>query len=302
MLSRFFRIFLILIFLVVSLTDLSSQRRYFFTEQWNLGLGIGATSFYGDLTDKTNRLLVNSPFSKYFYQDRQAMAVMTLEKKINIYFGVRGHLSYGRIKSTQENTKQYFVANLFEYSLSGTIDFTNIFFGHDRYRKWTFYGHAGIGFTESRSWKYNMMTGKLVGTNGFGSPKREGGKYIPMTETVFPFGIGGRFQLNKYFSIWAEMALHPIKTDKLDATVDKKIGVEAYGIMMVGVAYHFALPDHFQIGNRHPSYTGRSSDPALKSYNKKRRVVMQTKGYKKGLKNRKKFKTTKRKRLKVRRR
>lgn len=277
--------------------SIMSQRHYFFTEQWTVGLGVGASSFYGDLTDKTNRFFSNTPFSKYFYQDRQARAIMVIEKKINIYFGVRGHVSYGKLKSTQESTKQYFTANLFEYSLSGVVDFTNIFFGHDRYRASSFYGFVGIGFTESRTWKYNMISGAITGTNGFGSPKVEGGKYIPMTETVIPMGLGYRYQFNKYFSAYVEMELHPIRTDKLDATVSDDSKMEGYGLISVGVSYHMTLPDHWQVGNRYPRYNGKSTDPAIKSYNKRKRVIMQSKGHKKGLKNRKKLKTKRKKGL-----
>lgn len=288
---------IVFIFLsLVSLTSLKAQRHYFFTEQWNVGLGLGATTFYGDLTDKSNRFFSNTPFSKYFYQDRQARYIFLLEKKVNIYFGVRGQISYGKIKSTKESVKQYFTSNLFEYSLAGTIDFTNLFLGQDRYRPWSLYGYLGIGFTESRTWRYNMLTGKLVGTNGFGSPKTDGGKYIPMTETVIPMGIGFSYQFSKGFSARVEMSLQPIHTDKLDALVSTDEAMEGYGLITVGVNYHMSLPDHWQIGNRYPRYNGKSTDPAIKSYNKRKHVLMKSKGHKKGLKNRKKFKTTKRRR------
>ena len=267
-----------------------TQRTYFFTEEWNVGLGVGANTFYGDLTDKFNRFLSNTPFSKYFYQDRQAMAVFVLEKKINMYFGVRGYLSYGNIKSTKESDKQYFKAHLFEYSLSGTIDFTNLFGGYNRYRQWSIYGAIGIGFTESRTWKYDMISGKLIGTNGFGRPKHEGGKYVPMTETVLPMAVGFRYKFIPQFSMNIELALHPIRTDKLDATIADDSWWEGYGIIWLGFNYHFDLPDHWQIGNRNPRYNGRSNDPAIKAFNKRKAVVMKTKGYKKGLKRRKKMK------------
>ena len=276
--------------------ELSAQRNYYFTEQWSVGLAAGATTFYGDLSNRTNGLFANTPFSKFFYQDRQAMAVLVLDKEFNIYFGVRGHVAYGKLKSTYEASKEYFKANMFEYSLAATLDFTNLFMGADRFRQWSIYGYLGIGLTESRTWKYNMLTGDLVGTNGFGKPKREGGKYVPMTETVLPMGLGFSYQFVKEFSVFVEMAYHPLYTDKLDATVigSKRDG---YGLLMLGAKYHFTMPDHWQIGGRYPRYNGKSNDPAIKKYNKRRRVIMNTKGYKKGVKNRKRFKTTRRKKL-----
>jgi hypothetical protein len=276
-----------------------AQRHYFFTEQWSVGLSAGFTTFNGDLTDKTNRFFSNTPFSKYFYQDRQPRAIFILEKKVNIYFGFRGHLSYGKVYSTKESVKQYFTANLFEYSLTGTLDFTNLFLGADRYRLWGIYGYAGIGFTESRTWKYDMVTGDLIGTNGFGSPKTDGGKYIPMTESVFPLGLGFNYQFNKAFSARAEFSFHSIRTDKLDATISDDSKLEGIGIISIGVNYHMQLPDHWQISNRAPRYNGKSTDPAIKSYNKRKRVIMDSKGYRKGMKNKKKFNSSRKRKLKL---
>jgi len=292
-------VFVLAVFTLSGVSGLKAQRVYFFTEQWSVGLGVGASTFYGDLTDKTNRFFSNTPFSKYFYQDRQARAVFILEKKINIYFGVRGHLSYGNIKSTKESDKQWFKAHLFEYSLSGVIDFTNIFGGFSRYRAWSVYGHVGIGFTESRTWKYDMNTGALIGTNGFGQPKRDGGKYVPMTETVMPIGLGFKYQFSKAFLMNIEMELHPIHTDKLDATISEDSWWEGYGLIWMGMTYNFSLPDHWQLGNRNPRYNGKSTDPAIKAFNKRKHTIMKTKSYKRSLKRKPK---RRRHKLKLRRR
>jgi len=289
--------FILFIFIFGSVffsTSIKGQRTFYFTEEWSLTGQISASNFYGDLTDKSNRFFSNTPFSKFFYQDRQVVYGIALEKKINIYFGVRGHLSYGKVKSTKESVKQYFKANVFEYSLLGTADFTNIFMGYDRYRAWSIYGFLGFGFTESRTWKRDMLTEAVVGTNGFGVPKRDGGRYVPMTETVMPFGLGFNYRFVKEFSANIEMSLRPIRTDKLDATISDDTWWEGYGFISVGATYHFTLPDHWQIGNRNPRYNGRSSDPAIKAFNKNRHVIMKTKSYKRA--SRKRYKPKRRRR------
>jgi len=275
--------FIIILFLFSSIaltSKINAQRTYFFTEEWSMTGQFSASSFYGDLTDKHNRFFSNTPFSKYYYQDRQAVYGFALEKKINIYFGVRGNLSYGNVKSTKESVKQYFIAHVFEYTLSGTADFTNIFLGYDRYRVWSIYGYLGIGFTESRTWKRSMLDDAIVGTNGFGVPKRDGGKYVPMTETVLPFGLGFKYQFVKEFSVNIEMSMHPIRTDKLDATISDDSWWEGYGLITLGATYHFSLPNHWQMGYRNPRYNGKSTDPAIKAFNKKRHTIMNTRSYK----------------------
>ena len=275
-------------------THVKGQRTFYFTEEWSLTGQLSASNFYGDLTDKSNRFFSNTPFSKYFYQDRQAVYGICVDKKINIYFGVRGHLSYGQVKGTKESVKQYFKANVFEYSLLGTADFTNIFMGYDRYRSWSIYGFLGMGFTESRTWKRSMIDESLVGTNGFGKPKREGGKYVPMTETVMPFGLGFKYQFVSQFSLNFEVSMRPIRTDKLDATISDDTWWEGYGLVSLGATYHFTLPDHWQVGNRHPRYNGKSSDPAIKAFNKNRHTIMKTKSYNKA--KRKRYKPKRRRR------
>lgn len=280
-------IFLISMFLsFVFSTSLKGQRTFYFTEEWSASGYISTSNFYGDLTDKSNRFFSNTPFSKYFYQDRQAVFGFALEKKINIYFGIRGNISYGNVKSTKESVKQYFTAHVFEYNLMGTVDFTNIFMGYNRYRSWSIYGFLGIGFTESRTWKRSMLTDKIVGTNGFGIPKKEGGRYIPMTETVLPIGLGFKYQFVKEFSLNFEISLHPIRTDKLDATISDDTWRDGYGLISVGATYHFDLPDHWQVGNRRPRYNGKSSDPAIKAFNKKRHTIMSTKSSRRAMKKR----------------
>ena len=118
---------------------------------------IGSTTFHGDVSDKTNSFMNNTPFSKYFYQDRKFGGGVYVDKMFTPYWGVRGTLLYAKMKSTKESSKIYFEGDLFEYSISGLIDFSNIFLGVDKYRVWNFYGFIGVGFTETRSILYDSM-------------------------------------------------------------------------------------------------------------------------------------------------
>lgn len=261
----------IMLFVFISISlSLTGQRTYFFTEQWSMTGQISLSKFHGDLVDMNNPVFDNTPFTKFFYQDRQLVFGYTLEKKINIYYGVRGNLSYGRVKSTKESLNQYFRANVFEYTIVGTVDATNLILGYSRYRRWSIYGYLGIGFTESRTWKRDITTEQIVGTNGFGVPKHEGGRYVPMTETVIPIGLGFRYSFMKEFSANFEISMHPIKTDKLDATISKNIITEGYGLITFGATYHFVLPHSWKVMKRHPRYKGRSRDPAIKAFRRRK--------------------------------
>jgi len=287
--SLYTRVGILVLFASMMISLKAGAQLYDFSRGWKVGAGVGATKFYGDLTDNTNSFIKNSPFSKFFYQDRKFGYYFTLEKSINPYFGLRGMLFFGKVKSTQESTKQYFEANYFDYSLSLTMDFSTMVWGPDRSRNTVIYGFAGVGLSESRSWKYDMNTGNVIGTNGFGEPKREGGARRPMTETVFPIGLGLSLFSSEDFNLVTEAHLHMVATNKLDVTFVDGANIETVGLISVGFVYNFSISGFGSRGG-HQSFEGRSNDPALREFNKRKRVVMRTKYNRKSFKKRRRFK------------
>ncbi len=269
--------------------SLHSQRTYYLNEKWEASIYGSANSFYGDLSEKSNRMFNNTPFSKFYYLDRQFGGGFTLEKKINPYFGAKGNLYYSGLKGTRESKDQYFKGWVFEYSLLGTVDMSNLFMGQDRYRKWSIYGYWGLGFTESRSWKYNLTTGDLLGTNGLQKTNVEG-KFKPMTETIMPIGIGYNYKFAKKQGFFIEMSFRPINTDKLDVTISTDNFSEGFGTITFGFNTDLSMPRGMSMFQRKPRYNGKSSEPAIKAYNSKRHVIMKTKSYKKASKKRYKLK------------
>ena len=211
-------------------------------ENWAFGFHFGGTSFFGDLADYSGGIN-NTPFSKYFYKDMRNMGGITLEKWFGPYFAARGFMGYGQLQGTKETSFAWFEANLFEYHLEAVVDLTNLIFGVDRRRIVSVYSFIGMGFTESRTWKYSLTTGDLIGTNGFGKPHSDGGRYIPMTETVIPMGIGVYFFISNKVSFYFDASFHPINTNKLDATPNKNssyiASLEGYNYFAIGINFWF---------------------------------------------------------------
>ncbi len=264
----------------------NSQRSYLFTREWKISMFIGSTTFHGDVSDKTNSFMNNTPFSKYFYQDRKVGGGFYVDKMFTPYWGVRGTLLYAKMKSTKESSKIYFEGDLFEYSVSGLIDFSNIFLGVDRYRVWNFYGFIGVGFTETRSILYDLNTGARIGSTGFRVGKT--GAYKRMTELTFPVGLGVKYEIGKKINLFFEFTRHIVKTDRLDAYPVDGTKFESLGMMNLGFTYNFRLPNHWTPA-RNPRYNGKSPDRSIRAFNKKKHVVMKTKAYKKAKKSRKKY-------------
>lgn len=277
---------------VLSLTFYSTQvsaQTYRLSQEWKMGAYIGSTKFYGDLTDNTSSILNNTPFSSYFYQDRKLGGAFYIEKWLNPYIGVRGMFFLGSIKSTQESSQQYFEGNYYDYSLALTLDFTSMIWGRNQGRLLSVYGFGGIGLSKSQSLRYDLSTNEILATNGFGEPKRDGGGRRPMTETVFPVGLGISIFSSNPVSVNIEGHLHYVATNKLDATPVEGTNFESIGFISIGVVYNFSIKGLRFGGRNYQTFEGRSNEPSLREFNKRKRVVMNTKMNRKAMKKRKKF-------------
>ena len=280
-------IYLLLVFTVFTVS-VNAQRHYKFSSNWNTSFFVGTTNFHGDVSDSGNSFKDNNPFSKYFYQDRRFGLGIYVDKMFNPYIGMRGLLMYATMKSTKESEKLYFEGNFYEYSLSGLLDLTNIFLGHDKYRAYQVYGFLGIGMTETKSELFNLTNDSLLNQIGY-KVEKEGRNPKRLTEVVMPVGIGARYKINKQLSVFGEFTSHIVFSNKIDAyAVDGTIQ-ERVGLINVGLTYFFSLPSHWSIGNGNIRYNGKSSDSSIRKYNKNNHVVMKTKAYKSALKKRKKY-------------
>jgi len=272
---------------MLAINNVNGQSTYQFGDKWTINGYVGTTKFYGDVSDKTNSIFSNSPFSKFFYQDRRFGAGIYLDKKINSYVGVRGTLLYAVLKSTKESEKIYFEGDTYEYSLSAVFDLTNIFLGIDKYRNWNVYAFIGIGFTETLSDLYDLNTGvHLLPSGDIDSAFT--GNNTRMTETTMPIGIGINYEIERNTKVFFEFTRHIVHTNKLDAYPVEGTNFESFGLINIGMSYDFSLPSHWGFGGN-PRYNGKSSDPSIKAFNKKKRVVMKTKANKKARKLRKKY-------------
>ncbi len=282
-----FKRFIYILVLFIT-TNSFAQSTYLFGQNWTINGFVGTTKFYGDCTDNTNSILSNSPFSKYFYQDRRFGFGLYVDKDINSYIGVRGSLLYAVLKSTKESEKIYFEGDSYEYSLSLKFDLTNIFMGVDRYRPWNIYGFIGIGFTETLSDLYDLTTGDHLLPSGDIDSMFVSGSKKRTTETTMPIGIGVNYKIDRKVKVFFEFTQHIVHTNKLDAYPVEGTKFESFGLINIGISYDFNLPSHWGFSTN-PRYNGKSPDASIKAFNKKKHVIMNTKAKQKALKMRKKY-------------
>ncbi len=264
-----------------------SQHYIGISDSWKISGFIGTSNFHGDITDNTNSFINNTPFSKYFYQDRKMGGGIYVDKMFGNVMGVRGVLMFSDMKSSKESDKIYFTGNTFEYSIAAYSNLSNLFFGYSRRRNWDVYVFLGIGYSETRSTAYSMTTGAVVGSTGY-KKSNDGNRFLRMTEVVVPVGLGASYKFSKIAYVFVEVTRHFVNTNKLDAYPVEGTAIESLGLLNIGLSYNFALPSHWQI-YRTPRYNGKSPDPAIRAFNKRKHVVMKTKANKKALKRRKRY-------------
>ena len=234
----------LLIFILFSIFYFSAQAKRYnpYGSDWALGFHVGGTAFFGDLRTNSHSIY-STPFSKYFYEDMRYMGGVMLDKWFGPKFGISGAAQYGELQGTKVTSNAWFMTKIFEYNLTFKVNLSNILFGVSQRRNWLWYTGVGMGMSESRTWKYSISTGKIIGTNGFGQPKTEGGKYIPMTETVVIFDMGFKIFIGGNLSINLEGSVHPINTNKLDATKNENPtfirSTEGYTYWNIGLQYWF---------------------------------------------------------------
>ena len=135
---KFYTSIIVFLFLI-GFSFSSNAQSYGFAQGWSVGIAAGATKFHGDLSDKSSFIDV-TPFSAFFYKERRFAGTFILEKAFSPYFGVRGMLMNGTVEGSQKSVNQYFEADYFDYTLSLTLDFTNIFLGTNWERDYKIFG------------------------------------------------------------------------------------------------------------------------------------------------------------------
>jgi hypothetical protein len=248
----------------------SSYRSF---EQWYIGISLGSTRFYGDISGRSHSYSQTNPFSGTFYQNRDFMYGISLTKRFGGVFWTRFNLLNGTLDSEEDDLNLYFKSDIVEFSGHAILNFTEIFLGADPQRPVNVYAYAGLGILSYRAWKRQIQTDSLIDTEGTGSQKA--------LNIIIPLGIGVDYRVNSNFTVTGEFSLRNLRSDRLDAHSSVNTGQEGYGFINVGFHYQFDMPEGmFRNNNR---YNGKSSDPAIRAYNKHKSNIMKTEGYREGM-------------------
>ncbi len=235
---RFFKIycfsFILIFFLNISANAQSqaySEDKTGFFSNWMINLNLGSNLFYGDIQQYR--------FAPY-KEDWRMAGGLILRKQISPVFGIGGQLLIGKLHGTKKKFKDgapanlKFNADIIEYNLHTTLNFSNLIWGYNNYRRLSIYGLIGIGFANWNSELLDYNTNKILGQSGV-----PGGSFQDRTtELVLPMGLGLNFNLSKNWGINLESTLRGVNSDMLDA---KKGGFkyDIYNYTSLGISYSF---------------------------------------------------------------
>ncbi len=157
------KILIILILLnLLSHTNVICQGNQNWGSDWSVSGQIGLDYFYGDANDNHNRIYKNSPFSSFYWDNKNFMTSITLAKQLNRYLEIRGHLLYGTLTGSNEDIKVSFKGTVYSGDMDITFNFADVIFKRPEKAKFKYYAFMGIGLAKYRAISRNMITNKYI--------------------------------------------------------------------------------------------------------------------------------------------
>ncbi|MEI6694645.1 MAG: hypothetical protein WCO13_01145 [Bacteroidota bacterium] len=236
MLTKHPLIILIFLFVFFSKPLLKAQNTFSFSDGWGIGANIGLNYFYGDVSDDKGRIWNNTPLSGFYYTDKNVMISTHLSKDLSRFFGLRGHLAYGKISGSNEKTNMYFNGSIYSMEMDLTFQYIDFFFNRPESKKMKYYAFGGLGLFSYNSIRRDALTNDFQYARGFDD---KGVAIKLSTEKVAKLGLGIAYQLNKKWLFNFESSLHYVSTDYLDSYKSTDSKLEGYGFMSFGFVYKF---------------------------------------------------------------
>lgn len=182
------------------------QGQKFRNGKTELGLALGASTYYGDLAQSYINPKSIGPMAGIFFR-----------YSLNSYFEWRNQISYTNIKANDANSEFYQTRNLnFEtniYEFSSTIEFNFVSFGinsRSREKDFTSYVFLGFGgFIFNPKATYN---GETIGLRDLQTENQE----YSLLQPMIPLGMGVKYQFTDNFEIGFEFGYRRLFTDYLD--------------------------------------------------------------------------------------
>ena len=218
---------------------------------WYATLNGGVMQFYGDISSDVY-FPGSSKDGKFNWFVNPKVGY-----NLNQYFGAQISVLSGSLWAEDDNSLDYFHANINDYQLEANINLTSIFAPKRFNKKWHAFMTVGGGFMQYRSilWDKND---KAIGFLGYDN---QSVKQSMHWEKLWSMGWGVRYRLTEHIDLGLEVNLRKPPVDNLDAK-DAKINqlliyseFDRYSFTGLEVTYTF--------GNKTNAWQWNPKDPEL---------------------------------------
>jgi len=222
------RLVLVSLISIIVSSALQAQSSLNYHMYFNANFGI--TQAYCDLQEYDNHISKIPDETEFGYG-------IKLAKYISPVFAAQAQFLRGYLKGSKKSADARFKADVMEYNLGATVNFSNLLFGINHDRIFYVYGTGGFGLSYFRAEARRISNNNLISDYGYTKDvDRENDKRA--NTFVFPMGLGIDLKLGKRLYLNLESVLRLSDTDKLDAVISGKHN-DAYYYTSLGLSYNF---------------------------------------------------------------
>jgi hypothetical protein len=222
----------VIIFLFLLSIPAVLQAQRWKRERYEFSFGVGASNFLGELGGANQ--IGTHYFKDFEWSATRLAAAVGMRYKLNNYFALKTHLTYGRVygddKLTEEFFRRYrnlnFFSDIYEFNINFEGAFQEEQIGHIHHLRGVrgvhgyelyMYGFVGGGvfYFDPRTVQ-NGKTYRLqpLGTEGQGWSSSKA-KYS-LVQFCIPLGVGFKYTLDRTWGIGLELGIRKTFTDYID--------------------------------------------------------------------------------------
>lgn len=229
MFKKYTFLFILLILSGLVFSQQIVHRKDSFFPGWIVSLGAGPSTSVTDV--KQNMLFpVRSPKNEWRFGTQ-----FMLIKDLTSIFSLRGTALYSKVAGVRKQNNYYFEAEIVEANLCLSVNISNSIRPYRSDYHWFVGIYIGSGLTYYNSQLFEISTGNLLASRGFGKGSGLWGRII---EGIMIGGVELDYKINDNWGVKFQSANRWMDSDAFDSKTGG-FPYDFYNITTVGVTYKF---------------------------------------------------------------
>ncbi|MFA5781132.1 MAG: OmpA family protein [Bacteroidales bacterium] len=223
----------------VSYGQTDSQTNKIKYNTWSVSPSFGLTKFYGEISQYDFYPVISGKPNELKFGGG-----ISISKQFSPIFGANVQALLGKVAGIKRNMKEYFNADIYDYTLNATVSLTDLFFVNLKNKKIDVCALAGVGIMQYRSIPKDMTTDKVIDTPeihpvGYGPAPDYSKNTDLVSSTVFPIGLVAKYKINENISLGIETTMRNINADDLDCYKKQGTAQDRFGYTAINFTYYF---------------------------------------------------------------